>query len=93
MFYSKNFSPNGPNYTHHQNPVFDDFYENSFKINDAAARSKIYKVMDSIAMGSQPLIPLYYDQVVRFTQKGVEGLTINPVNVLKLKKVKKQKNR
>lgn len=93
LFYSKNFSPNGPNYTHHQNPVFDDFYENSFKINDAAARSKIYKVMDSIAMGSQPLIPLYYDQVVRFTQKGVEGLTINPVNVLKLKKVKKQKNR
>jgi peptide/nickel transport system substrate-binding protein len=49
--------------------------------------------MDSLVMSSHPLIPLYYDQVVRFTQKEVFGLTINPVNDLKLKKVKKQKNR
>jgi ABC-type transport system substrate-binding protein len=93
LFYSKNFSPMGPNYTHHQNPLFDAYYEKSFKINDAAARAKVYQKMDSIAMSSQPLIPLFYDQVVRFKQKGVQGLTINPVNVLLLKKVKKQKNR
>jgi len=83
----------GPNYTHHQNPLFDAYYEKSFKINDAAARAKVYQKMDSIAMSSQPLIPLFYDQVVRFKQKGVQGLTINPVNVLLLKKVKKEKNR
>jgi len=93
LFYSKNFSPMGPNYTHHQNPLFDAYYEKSFKINDAAARAKVYQKMDSIAMSSQPLIPLFYDQVVRFKQKGVQGLTINPVNVLLLKKVKKEKNR
>ena len=46
--------------------------------------------MDSIAMNEYPIVPLYYDQVIRFIQKGVSGLTINPINVLKLKKVKKK---
>ena len=91
LFYSKNFGPLGPNYTHHQNPEFDAYYEKSFKINDPLERNALYHTMDSIAMRSHPLIPLYYDQVVRFNQKGIVGLTINAVNDLKLKKVKKQK--
>ena len=62
-------------------------------INDAVKRSKHYKTMDSLAMSKHPLVPLFYDQVVRFTQKEVEGLTLNPINVLKLKKVWKAKSR
>ena len=46
--------------------------------------------MDSIAMNEYPIVPLYYDQVIRFVQKGISGLTINPVNGLNLKKVKKE---
>lgn len=92
LFYSKNFSPSGPNYTHYENPIFDSYYEKSFKINDVDQRSKLYQTMDSLAMSINPLIPLYYDQVVRFTQKEVEGLTLNPINILKLKKVRKRKN-
>jgi peptide/nickel transport system substrate-binding protein len=42
-------------------------------------------------MSENPLIPLFYDQVVRFTQKEVEGLGLNPINILKLKKVRKIK--
>ena len=91
LFYSKNFSPTGPNYTHFHSPTFDSYYEKSFEINDAHQRSKLYQTMDSLAMSRNPLIPLYYDQVVRFTQKEVEGLTLNPINVLKLKKVRKTK--
>lgn len=93
LFYSKNFSPSGPNYTHYRNSDFDMSYEKSFKVNNPKERSKIYEKMDSLAMSNHPLIPLFYDQVVRFTQKKVKGLTINPVNDLKLKRVKKQKNR
>ena len=77
----------------HQNPEFDAYFEKSFKIIDSEERGQLYQKMDSLVMSSHPLIPLYYDQVVRFTQKEVCGLTINPVNDLKLKKVKKQKNR
>ena len=46
--------------------------------------------MDSLAMIEYPIVPLYYDQVIRFTQKKISGLKINPVNVLKLKSVKKK---
>ena len=91
LFYSKNFSPTGPNYTHFYNPTFDSLYENSFFINDAQKRGEIYKSMDSLAMSKHPLIPLYYDQVLRFSHKSVLGLNLNPVNVLKLKKVRKTK--
>ena len=93
LFYSKNLSPSGPNYTHFNNDTFDSYYHDSFMINDAEKRSKHYKTMDSLAMSMHPLVPLFYDQVVRFTQKEVEGLTLNPINVLKLKKVWKKKNR
>jgi peptide/nickel transport system substrate-binding protein len=91
LFYSKNFSPAGPNYTHFHSLTFDSYYEKSFEVNDAHQRSKLYQTMDSLAMSRNPLIPLYYDQVVRFTQKQVEGLTLNPINVLKLRKVRKTK--
>ena len=93
LFYSKNFSPSGPNYTHHNNPVYDQYFEKSYGLNAAEERYRRYQQMDSIAMSNHPLIPLYYDEVVRFTQKGITGLSINPVNDLKLKKVRKQKNR
>ena len=45
--------------------------------------------MDSMVMASGAIIPLYYDEVVRFTQKNVTGLGINPINFLSLKTVKK----
>jgi peptide/nickel transport system substrate-binding protein len=34
-------------------------------------------------------IPLYYDKVVRFISKDVEGITLNPMNLLELKRVRK----
>ena len=40
-------------------------------------------------MTSAPVIPLYYDEVVRFTHKNVSGVGINPINHLILKRVKK----
>ena len=49
------------------------------------------KKMDSIAMVDYPIVPLYYDQVIRFIDKGVSGLKINATNLLKLERVKKLK--
>jgi peptide/nickel transport system substrate-binding protein len=45
--------------------------------------------MDSLVMSKTPIVPLFYDEVVRFTRKNVEGLGINPINLLDLKYVKK----
>nr|WP_299185352.1 ABC transporter substrate-binding protein [uncultured Aquimarina sp.] len=90
-YYSKNFTPNGPNYTHFKNETFDRLYEESFSIKDIKKRESYYAKMDSIIISHAPIVPLYYDQVVRFTRKNVKGLTNNPQNFLVLKRVWKEK--
>lgn len=92
-YYSKNHTPNGPNYTHFKNETFDRLYEESFSITDQKLRETYYAKMDSIIVAHAPIVPLYYDQVVRFTQKNVQGLTNNPQNFLILKRVWKEKER
>ena len=91
LFYSKNFTPNGPNYTHFKNAMYDSIYEHSLSMVDVESRKLDYKKMDSIIIAKAPIIPLYYDQVVRFTRKNISGLTPNPQNFLVLKRVKKTK--
>lgn len=91
IFHSSYFSPNGPNYTHYNNPVFDKLYEKSIKTVVRNEREKLYQKMDSILIADAPVIPLYYDVAVRFTSKKISGLGINPINHLHLKKVKKSK--
>lgn len=89
LFYSKNFAPNGPNYTHFKNEVFDTLYEQSIQITEPLARYRLYQKMDSILIEEAPVVPLYYDEVIRFTQKNVQGLGVNPIDLLQVKRVKK----
>ncbi|WP_394342474.1 ABC transporter substrate-binding protein [Tenacibaculum gallaicum] len=91
LFYSKNFTPNGPNYTHFKNELFDTLYEQSIKEVDVKKRYRLYQKMDSIIIAEAPIVPLYYDEVIRFTQKNVIGLGINPIDMLDLKRVIKDK--
>ena len=87
LFYSENFSPNGPNYMHFKSQEFDDLYEKSFTTTDNVERYELYRKMDSLIISEAPIVPLYYDQFARFNQKNVRGLTSNPINLLNLKKV------
>ncbi|MEI6866822.1 ABC transporter substrate-binding protein [Flavicella sp.] len=93
IFHSRKFSPQGPNYTHYSNKQFDELFDKSIQTVDKLEREKLYQKMDSLLMESAPVIPLYYDEVVRFTQKNVKGLGINPINHLSLKKVIKLKTK
>ncbi|OPZ96621.1 MAG: Periplasmic dipeptide transport protein precursor [Bacteroidetes bacterium ADurb.Bin408] len=89
LFYSKNFCPAGPNYTHYSNPAFDVLYEKSLRELNDTIRWQFYRKMDSIMINDAPVVVLYYDEVLRFTQKNITGLGINPLNLLTLKYVKK----
>ena len=89
LYYSENFAPNGPNYTHFKSELFDTWYSQSFKETNTKAREMLYTKMDSLVMQEAPIVPLYYDEVVRFTQKNVSDLGINPINMLELKRVTK----
>jgi ABC-type transport system substrate-binding protein len=90
LFYSKNFSPNGPNYTHFKNELFDSLYMQAMVIPSDQLRIQNYRLMDSLSMNEFPVIPLYYDEVIRFVQKEVKGMEINPINLLVLKNVYKE---
>lgn len=90
LFYTENFAPNGPNYTHFTNPDFDKWYNQAFSTTKTSERIKLYAKMDSLVIKNAPIVPLYYDEVIRFTQKNIIGLGNNPINLLELKHVKKQ---
>ncbi|MGS2726965.1 ABC transporter substrate-binding protein [Psychroserpens sp. BH13MA-6] len=89
LYYSKNFAPNGPNYTHFKSEIFDTWYNKAFTITDTKERETLYSKMDSLVMSQTPVVPLFYDEVVRFTGKNVQDLGINPINLLDLKRVRK----
>ena len=88
LFYSKNFTPHGPNYTHFKNFEFDKLYEKSQAEPIDSIRYHYYQEMDKIIIEEAPVVPLYYDVVVRLIRKNVVDLGINPVNLLTLKEVK-----
>ena len=87
LFTTNNFTPQGPNYTHYSNEKFDELYQKSLTCNDLQERAKIYHEMDSLMMTEAPVVILFYDEVLRFVNKNVEGLGSNPTNMLNLKRV------
>ena len=71
---------------------FDELYEKSLSITNSDKRVVLYKQMDSIIMKDLPVVPLFYDEVVRFKHQNIKGLTTNATNLLELKKVYKTIN-
>lgn len=90
LFYSKNFCPAGPNYTHYKNPAFDKLYELARKETSDSLRILYYQQMDNLIMEEAPVMVLYYDQILRFTQKRIEGIEGNSMNSLDLRRVRKK---
>ena len=90
LFYSKNRSPSGPNYTQYSNSNFDKLYEKSLRVSNNDVRYELYHKMDQMIMDDAVIVPLYYDKVVRFAWNNISGIEPNPLNLLILKKVKKE---
>lgn len=89
LFYSPNRSPKGSNYTAFSSKEYDRLYEKARGETDLEKRIKLYEQMNAILLEEAPIVVLYYDQVLRFTQKNISGLEPNPMNHLVLKYVKK----
>jgi oligopeptide transport system substrate-binding protein len=90
LFYSKNFSPQGPNYTHFFNKEFDSLFEEAMACTNDSLRYECYRKLEKIMMEDAPVVVLYYDQVLRFVQNDIEGMESDPMNLLTLKKVRKK---
>lgn len=87
VFYSQFPAP--PNYTRFKNQQFDRWYMESLQSDNDTERYILYGKMDSLVSSIAPVIPLYYDEILHFTQKNVQGLRSNSLNMIDLKRVKK----
>ena len=85
LFYSRNFCPAGPNYTHFSSPSFDSLFVRALNTLNEELRYQMYRSLDQMVMNESAVVPLYYDQVVRFIPVRLEGLGSNPMNLLDLK--------
>jgi len=86
-FFNSRF-PAPPNYTRFSNQTFDRFYDESMNAPDSV-RWRLYRQMDSIVMSEAPVIPLFYDEMMHFTQRSLSGFSANPMNLIDLKYVRK----
>tara|TARA_B110000459_G_scaffold40803_2_gene44269 strand:+ start:2396 stop:3994 length:1599 start_codon:yes stop_codon:yes gene_type:complete len=90
LFYSKNKAPNGPNYTHFENSIYDEKYINTYLEQSKIKRNIAYSELDKLIIKEALVVPLYYDKIMRFSKKNIHGLETNPINQLNLKRVYKK---
>jgi oligopeptide transport system substrate-binding protein len=85
VFYSKNPAP--PNYTRYMNPEFDQLYERSLVEKNDSVKVRLYQQMDQMIMNDAPVVPLWYDEVIRLVNPRVKNFTANGLNLLELRRV------
>jgi peptide/nickel transport system substrate-binding protein len=85
-FYSKNGSP--PNYTRFSNAKYDMLYEKLMSEMNPSIRRNYYRQLEEILVEESPIVPLFYDQTIRLVQPNIEGLSLNVLNTLDLKRVR-----
>jgi peptide/nickel transport system substrate-binding protein len=83
VFYSKNPAP--PNYTRYKNPAFDAAFEKAIAETNDSLRYILYQKADQVMIDDAPVVPLWYDKVVRLVQPDVKGFRPNALNLLELR--------
>ena len=89
LFYSKNFAPGGPNYTHFKSAEYDKLFETAMRAVNDSTRFALYQQLDNMVVENAPVMFLYYDRAVRFVNRRVSNFTIDSMNRLVLKRVRK----
>lgn len=87
LFFSPNFKPKGPNKMHYKDKRIDSLFIQASTETNEQKRLSLHAIIDSIAMESQPVIPLYYDQSVWLYHHKIVGLENNPVGLLDLENI------
>jgi len=88
LLYSKNKTPNGPNYTHYSNPKVDELYDLAMKETDFEKRKQMYDEAQRIILDDSPWIILYYNEIIYLKNKHVADMYIDGLNTMILKHAK-----
>jgi peptide/nickel transport system substrate-binding protein len=86
LFYSGYEAP--PNYTFFNHPGYDELYRKALKERNEEKLLAIYHQMERIIINEAPVVPLFYDEIIRFSGPRVEYLFANSMNMLVLKSVR-----
>ncbi len=89
VFYGKNPAP--PNYTRYKNAAYDNLYEKALLEENDSIRYVMYRQMDRMIVEDAPIVPLWYDMVIRLIHPYVKNFTPNSLNLLELRSVDIQK--
>ncbi len=84
VFYGGNPAP--PNYTRYNNPKFDALYDQAMITENDSLRYKLYQQMDQLVIEDAPVVPLFYDEVVRLVHPYVKHFSPDGLNSLELRK-------
>ncbi|MCH8546090.1 MAG: ABC transporter substrate-binding protein [Cryomorphaceae bacterium] len=87
LFFSDNIPPSGPNYSRFQSVEADALYRQLAKSSDPAERDSIHTELERIIHAETPVIPLFYDKVIRLINPKIQGFPINALNLLELREV------
>ncbi|MBX3252569.1 MAG: ABC transporter substrate-binding protein [Chitinophagaceae bacterium] len=85
VFYGKNPAP--PNYTRYNNLEYNLLYEKAMLEQNDSVRFEIYRQMDRMIIADAPIVPLWYDMVIRLVQPRVKNFVPNSLNLLDVKTV------
>jgi len=85
VFYGKNPAP--PNYTRYNNAAYNKLYEDALTEQNDSVRYEMYRAMDRMIITDAPVIPLWYDMVIRLTHPYVKNFKPNSLNLLELRTV------
>ena len=89
VFYGKNPAP--PNYTRYKNAAFDKLYEKALLEENDSIRYHMYRQMDKMIVADAPIVPLWYDMVIRLIHPYVKDFRPNSLNLLELRTVRIEK--
>lgn len=87
VFYGKNPAP--PNYTRYHNPEYDALYEKALTVENDSIRIGLYRKMDQMVINDAPVVPLWYDEVIRLVSPRIKNFHPNGLNLLELRRVRK----
>ena len=90
VFTTNRFTPNGPNYTHFSNSMYDEIYSEIGRTSSNDSMLIFSEQLETLLNNETPVIPLYYDQVMHFIRSNIKNFPTNPVNMLDLRRVKKE---
>ncbi len=87
LFYGNNHTPNGPNKVHFSSNKYDSLYRKAKYIEDLHERYRLFEKLDQIMIDEAPVLVLFYDEIIRLSDKGISGFGINAMNDINLERV------